>query len=238
MNEYEVKLDAFSGPLDLLLHLIKQNQLDINDIPLAELTRQYLEYIEISRRLDVEVAGEFLLMASTLLKIKSQNVLPQNEDEPEEVKKGKSEKIESREDLMQRLLIYKQFKQAGEIFSEMISAEEKFVKRTSENLPKNLLPLKKLSPEFLKDIFSAALERRNPKERFSIEPETFKVTDKMREILKLVRKRDIELSEVVPTKKMPEKTAAFLAALELVNRGKISAEQATPYKEIFLSGKI
>ena len=234
-EEYEVRLDAFSGPLDLLLHLIKENRLDIKNIPMAELTRQYLDYIEKSRRLDVEVAGEFLLPASTLLRIKSRSVLPQVFEEPEEVKKNKSAKIESREDLIQRLLIYRQFKRTGEIFAEMIEREEKFVKRTAEYLPRNFLPLQKISPEVLHGIFSDLAEKKSAAESFSVETETFKVTDKMRDILKSVKTGETELSEVVPTGKHAEKIAAFLAALELVNRGKISARQEFPYREIFMS---
>ena len=241
MNEYKVRLEAFSGPLDLLLHLIKKNQLSINNIPMAELTRQYLEYIEESRQLDVEVAGEFLLMASTLLKLKSQTILPKvteeefSEDE-EEINEEQSAvgQIESQDELVRRLLIYKQFQQASKNLEKLFYTEEKFVKRPPTVI-KKILPPKIDSPQILFEAFVNAIVNRSETEQLEMKTENFQVRDKIKEILKMVREREIELFEVVETGKVGEKIAAFLAALELINRGKISARQEEPYEKIFLS---
>ena len=106
---YSVHLDKFEGPLDLLLHLIKKNELDICDIPISVITQQYLDYIKLMKELNLEVAGDFLLMASTLLHIKSRMLLPK--DEQEEVE----EEIDPRAELIQRLLEYQQYKEAGKV---------------------------------------------------------------------------------------------------------------------------
>ena len=104
---YEVKLETFQGPLDLLLHLIQKNEMDIYDIPIAEITRQYLEYLDLMKALDLEVASEFLVMAATLLQIKSRSMLPAPAPEEIEFVEG------AREELVRQLLEYKRFKEAA-----------------------------------------------------------------------------------------------------------------------------
>lgn len=114
---YKVKLEVFEGPLDLLLHLIKENEINIYDIPIALVTQQYLEYLEIMKELNIEIAGEFLVMAATLIHIKSKMLLP-----PSEEKDETEEKMEDpRAELVQRLLEYKRFKEAAE---ELTSREQ------------------------------------------------------------------------------------------------------------------
>ena len=107
MEAYTVKIPIFEGPLDLLLHLIKQNQIDIYDIPIALVTEQYLEYIRIMKALDLTIAGEFLVMAATLMYIKSRMLLPAPLEEEEE------ETGDPRAELVQRLVEYKRFKEAA-----------------------------------------------------------------------------------------------------------------------------
>ncbi|HNR69372.1 MAG TPA: segregation/condensation protein A [bacterium] len=106
---YKVKLDTFEGPLDLLLFLIKKEEVDIYDIPIAKITRQFLEYLEIIQLLDLEVASDFILMAATLMRIKAQMLLPKPEVEAQE-----EEEIDPRQELVQRLLEYKRFKDVAE----------------------------------------------------------------------------------------------------------------------------
>ena len=103
---YAIKLERFEGPLDLLLHLIQRDEVDIYDIPIANITRQYLEYIELMRMLDLEIAGEFLVMAATLMRIKAKMLLPTPPP-------GEEEEIDPRDELVQRLLEYRQFKEAS-----------------------------------------------------------------------------------------------------------------------------
>ena len=109
MEDYKIKLDAFEGPMDLLMHLIEKNKVDIYDIPVAELTRQYLDYLQKFREFNIEFASSFLVMAATLLQIKSRMMLPKTEkltDEGEE---------DPRFELVQRILEYRKFKQVSSV---------------------------------------------------------------------------------------------------------------------------
>lgn len=106
---YQIKLEVFEGPLDLLLHLIKKNEVNIYDIPISLITQQYLDYIELMKELNLEIAGEFLLMAATLIHIKSKMLLPQ-----EEVVSEEEEGEDPRAELVRRLLEYQRFKDAAE----------------------------------------------------------------------------------------------------------------------------
>src|SRR5512147_412428 len=111
---YKIKLPAFEGPLDLLLHLIRENKIDIYDIPISFITGQYLEYIGMMKELNLEIAGEFLVMAATLIQIKSRMLLP-----PEEVAEGTAEQMEDpRLELVQRLLEYQAYRDAASILKE------------------------------------------------------------------------------------------------------------------------
>lgn len=106
---YNIKLDIFEGPLDLLLHLIKKNEVDIYDIPIAVITEQYLEYIDIMKEMNLDFAGEFLVMAATLVHIKSKMLLPVDTAAPEEEEEG----FDPREELVRRLLEYQRYKEAA-----------------------------------------------------------------------------------------------------------------------------
>lgn len=105
---YKVKLEIFEGPLDLLLYLIKKEEIDIYDIPIAKLTQQYLEYLELMKLLDLNIASEFIVMAATLMHIKSRMLLP-----PEEVEQLEEEEEDPRQELVKQLLEYKKFKEAA-----------------------------------------------------------------------------------------------------------------------------
>ena len=125
----DVKLEAFEGPLDLLLHLIEKNKVNIYDIPIVEITNQYMEYLrEMERRSSLESMSEFLVMAATLLKIKSRMLLPKEE---------KEEEGDPREELVQRLMEYKMYKYAaGELKDLTVDAEKVFYK--PETIPRRL----------------------------------------------------------------------------------------------------
>jgi len=113
---YQVELDVFEGPLDLLLHLVKKHELSILDIPIAFVTEKYLEYLDAMAGLDIDVAGEYLLMAATLCHIKSRELLPSSEplDEDGEVVEGEEQEVDPRADLIKRLLEYQKYKEAAE----------------------------------------------------------------------------------------------------------------------------
>ena len=105
---YKLKLEMFEGPLDLLLFLIKKEEVNIYDIPIAKITEQYLEYIEMLKLLDLEVVGDFLVMAATLMQIKSRMLLPPDPNDQKE------EDLDPRDELVRRLLEYKKFKEAAQ----------------------------------------------------------------------------------------------------------------------------
>ncbi len=125
---YTIKLPAFEGPLDLLLHLIRENKIDIYDIPISFITGRYLEYIGMMKELNLEIAGEFLVMAATLIQIKSRMLLP-----PEEVAEGVAEQMEDpRLELVQRLLEYQAYKDAAAILKEREEESLKIFSREPE----------------------------------------------------------------------------------------------------------
>lgn len=213
---YSVHLDAFDGPLDLLLHLIKKNELDICDIPIAVITRQYLEYIKLIKELNLEVAGDFLLMASTLLQIKSKMLLP--EDEPEEGE----EESDPRAELVRRLLEYQQYKEAGQVIgARALLGREVFARSCPD--PELLAVQPEEGPLELElfdlvDAFRALLAR-IPAESFHdvAAAETFSIADCINEILSLLQEREvIEFDELVRDDSSRERViVTFLALLEL-----------------------
>ena len=115
-NQYLVDLDLFHGPMELLLYLIKRDELDLHDIPVARITEQYLQYVEVIHELNLESAGEFILMAATLIRIKTRMLLPRDESDPDE--------MDPREELVMALLEYKRFKEASESLRELREGEE------------------------------------------------------------------------------------------------------------------
>jgi len=121
LSPYPVKLDVFEGPLDLLLFLIKKNEIDIYDIPISLITQQYLEYLEMMKIMDLDVAGEFVLMAATLIRIKAQMLLPKTDEEEEEE--------DPRAQLVLALLEYKKYKELSGMLKEKESEESKFFPR-------------------------------------------------------------------------------------------------------------
>src|SRR4051812_323235 len=110
---YNIKIDAFEGPMDLLLHLINRLEIDIYDIPMAEITDQYLSYIHTMQHLELDIASEYLVMAATLLAIKSKMLLPKHEDESNLDENDESFDLDPRDELVEKLLEYKKYKQAA-----------------------------------------------------------------------------------------------------------------------------
>jgi len=123
---YRIKLSMFEGPLDLLLYLIKKEEIDIYDIPIASITQQYLEYVELMQELDLEVAGEFILMAATLIQIKVRMLLPKHELEGEE-----AEEEDPRAELVRQIIEYKRYKEIAEIYQDMEARQVRFFERSN-----------------------------------------------------------------------------------------------------------
>ena len=190
----DVKLDAFEGPLDLLLHLIEKNKVSIYDIPIVEITNQYMEYIqEIERITSMESMSEFLVMAATLLKIKSRMLLPKEEKEEEE---------DPREELVQRLVEYKMCRYAaGELKDMSVDAEKVFYK--PETIPKEIKEYEEpicpeeivgdVTLERLNQVFQMVMRRKKRPGGPGAQPfwqderEKYKVEDRMNDIRRQIR---------------------------------------------------
>jgi len=232
---YNVHLEAFEGPLDLLLHLIRKNELDIRDIPIAAITRQYLDYIKLMKDLNLELAGDFLLMASTLLHIKSRMLLPVDEQE-----EGEAEEVDPRAELIQRLLEYQQYKEAGMVIgARAMLGREIFVRPVTENNAMDSRqgdgPLE-LELFELVDAFRELLAR-IPVETFhDVEAaETFSIADSINEILSLLQdKETVQFEELVRDDFTRERViVTFLALLELCRLKLIRIFQNERYGNIW-----
>ncbi|MDH4100620.1 MAG: segregation/condensation protein A [Nitrospirota bacterium] len=234
----DVKLDIFEGPLDLLLHLIRQHEIDIYDIPIALITRQYLEYIELMKTLNLEIAGEFLVMAATLAQIKSRMLLPV--PEPAE---GEGEGVDPRQELVNRLLEYKKFKEASEILEERGDYWGRIYQRERcESLPE-LEKEPELQPELfnfgLFDLMAAFQEilKRHPEQKLrEIILERFTVQEKIDQILSLIDTAESVIFETLfdADRCREEVIVTFLAVLELVKQKVVRVYQVQDFGSIYL----
>jgi segregation and condensation protein A len=229
-ESYSVHLDAFDGPMDLLLHLIRKNELDICNIPIAVITRQYLDYIKLMKDLNLEVAGDFLVMAATLLQIKSRMLLPQ--DEPEE---GEEELLDPRAELIRRLMEYQQYKEAGMVIgARALLGREVFTRTWTDPevvAAQNVEGPLEVSLFDLVDAFRILLLR-IPAEHFHdvAAAETFSIADCINEILSLLQERTtIQFDELVRDEFTRERViVTFLALLELCRLKMIRIFQEGP----------
>jgi segregation and condensation protein A len=227
-DNYRVQLEVFSGPLDLLLYLIRKEEVDINDIPIARITKQYLKYIELMSVLNLEVAGEFILMAATLIRIKARLLLPRDDEETEE--------NDPREELIMALVEYKKYKEAGEILREKAIMEERyFVPETPVKEIKGRVDLEPATSLFdLLTAFQEVMKQKREEIVHEINPEEIAIEDRISAIMKLLRKQDhasfVELFADVPRKIVAIVT--LLAILELVRARRIRVQQVTPFSEL------
>lgn len=232
MQEYKVKIEAFEGPMDLLMHLIEKNKIDIYDIPIATLTQQYLDYLDHLREFDIDVASSFLIMAATLLQIKSRLMLPKPE------KETNPEEEDPRMELVQRILEYRKFKQVSTVLDSMAGSQERFVSRTPMELPIHHLPPGNIPLVSLLDAFRMALsvqaELTVPKTL--VEPETYHIQDKMQEILSQLNHRYGRLlfSEAFSSGSRAERIVTFLALLELIKLRAVCVRQQSAFSKIYI----
>lgn len=228
---YKVKLEIFEGPLDLLLYLIKKNEIDIYDIPIAAITEQYLEYLELMRMLDLNIAGEFLVMAATLIHIKSKMLLP-----PEEKEILPEEEEDPREELVRRLLEYKKFKEVAGVLQDLEGQRRQMFTR---GVAVELDSGEKFFEASLFDLITALTRvlKDVPKEVFQeIVKDEFTVEQKVHDLLHLlVDKPFIYLSGLFKeAKNKLEIIATFLAVLELIRLKEILVVQKASFGEIEL----
>ncbi len=228
---YKVQLEVFEGPLDLLLYLIKKEEIDIYDIPIAKITEQYLEYIRLMKMLNLDIAGEFLVMAATLMHIKSKMLLPEEKLEIEE------EIEDPRKALVNKLLEYKRFKDIadgleerermqGELFTRSIAHEE-----VSEEEP-----LLEVSLFDLMSVFSDLLKVVKEEGYTEIVKDETTVKEKIRQILDMLRpEKAINFTKLfIGVVSKAELIVTFLALLELMRLKEVKVRQRKRFGQIMV----
>lgn len=242
--QYSVKIDAFEGPLDLLLHLINRYEIDIYNIPVAEITEQYMNYIHAMQELQLDIASEYLVMAATLLAIKSKMLLPKHE---EELMEDTIEAYEEdpREELMQRLLEYKKYKEAAH---ELKKREEErallFTKPPADlsayalETQAEIRPLDVNIYDMLGALSKLLRRKRLQKPmQTRITRQEISIEKRMDEILQELRKDKKRKSfyELFPSLDRGHIVVTFLAILELMKKNLIILEQERNFANIFIS---
>ncbi|MBM7854682.1 segregation and condensation protein A [Desulfohalotomaculum tongense] len=236
---YTVRLPAFEGPLDLLLHLIEKNQLEIENIPIASITAQYLEYLDTMKELDLEVTSEFLVMASTLLAIKARTLLPK----PKPDNEGQEEEgPDPREELVQRLLEYKRFKEAAVFLKERQQVHGRvYTRPNSIEMYQSLLPcpepLAGVDMPKLLDALRQVLKRAVKVEPPKVRAAEIRVQDKMAQVtrkLVLYPKGMPFTSAFSKNASRGEIVVTFLAILELLRLRQVELIQNGHFAEIII----
>lgn len=220
---FRIKLDMFEGPLDLLLHLIREHQLDILDIPIAAITDEYLRYLALMQELDLDVAGEFLLMAATLIHIKSKMLLP-----PEEAAAGEdAEPEDPRAELVSRLLEYKRFKEAAQTLGLLESEAASLHRRGAPAMELEVEgPLQVSMLELLRALRDV-LSRADKAMPLEIMPEEINVGQRIVMLMdRLAAESPVEFGQLFgnATRRV-EIIVTFLALLELLRRRLATARQ-------------
>jgi len=234
---YEIKLDIFEGPLDLLLYLIRKNEIDIYNIPIALITEQYLEYLDMMRSLNLDLAGEYLVLAATLIHIKSRLLLPPVEDE-EEGGEGQDPRVE----LVRQLLEYQAFKEAAldlearplldrDVFSRGAPADDQATVEEGEEA------VIEVGIFELVQAFRSIITGLDKSDDLVIDTERMSLTDRINEIMeRLSEKKQLTFSELLGERTDRKGIIyTFLAILELMKLRMIRAYQAGPFGTIRLS---
>jgi len=225
---YEIKLEVFEGPLDLLLFLIRKNEIDIYNIPIAAITEEYLKHLEAMKSLNLDLAGEYLVMASTLVHIKSRMLLPASDED------AGTEEEDPRAELVRQLLEYKAFKEAAldlgkrNILGRDVFRREAFPERELDRDDQQVV---ELSIFELIEAFQKVLSTMKKEDIMEIEAERFSLTDTINEVLeKLQSAKDLTFNELLGEGFTRRRLVYnFLAILELMKLKMIRARQAAPF---------
>src|SRR5436305_3138980 len=232
-TDYKVKLEVFEGPLDLLLYLIKRDEIDIYDISIERITRQYLEYLQAFKELKIDIAGEFVVMAANLIYLKSRSLLPLDQQPPEE----DAEEDDPRWDLIRQLIEYKKFKEAAAQLHDRALEQEQIFTRAGGAAPISdaPLPLNEVGIFQLINAFQEVIKRVQAREDLQeIFGERFTVSEKIEKILERVANgASIRFSELfAQIASRVEIVVTFLALLELIRLNQVRALQRKMFDEI------
>ncbi len=232
-TDYKVKLEVFEGPLDLLLYLIKRDEIDIYEISIERITKQYLEYLQAFKELKIDVAGEFVVMAANLIYLKSRSLLPLDQQPPEE----DADEDDPRWDLIRQLIEYKKFKEAAvQLHDRALEQERIFIRdggtAAASDAP---LPLHEVGIFQLIHAFQEVIKRVEAREDLGeIFAERFSVSDKIEKILHLIGNGgSVRFSELfAEMASRVEIVVTFLALLELIRLNQVRAVQPQMFDEI------
>jgi segregation and condensation protein A len=234
--DYKVNIPVFEGPLELLLHLIKVNEVEITDIPISKITKQYLEYVELMENFNFEIAGDFLIMAATLMRIKARMLIPDlnsGNDDDEDWEDPRTE-------LVNKLLDYKKFKELSIHLNEKLKKSSDIYSRNfvvADNEDKkgevNVVDTDMIA---LLNAYKSVITRLNRRIPDEIEAEEFTVEEKNNLILnKLEYVKFIRFSDLfMRSKTKKEAVVTFMSILELIKLGEIKVQQDELFKEIYI----
>ena len=231
--DYKVELPTFRGPLDLLLFLVKHNEVDLSDIPIAIITEQFLAYLNILQVIDVEAAGEFLVMAATLMEIKSKLMVPRGEDELKE-------EDDPRLELVKQLIEYKKYKEAAALLEEHAERQMARLPRTPVELPTApdlaLQPLRKVELWDLVSAFGRLMRETAALQPSQIVMDETPIHVHMERIVDLLKQHErLSLTDLyTPPRTRGRLLGLFLATLELMKGLLIGVEQPDPFGELWL----
>ena len=232
-TDYKVKLEVFEGPLDLLLYLIKRDEIDIYEISIERITRQYLEYLQAFKELKIDIAGEFVVMAANLIYLKSRSLLPLDQQPPEE----DADEDDPRWDLIRQLIEYKKFKEAAAQLHDRALEQERIFIRDGGSAPVSdaPLPLHEVGIFQLIHAFQEVIKRVEAREDLrEIFGERFSVSEKIEKILECVANgASVRFSELFgQIVSRVEIVVTFLALLELIRLNQVRALQQKMFDEI------
>jgi segregation and condensation protein A len=237
-DKYIVTIDNFDGPLDLLLHLIKEQDIDIYDIKIEDITKQYLDYIKHMKELNLEIASEYLVMASELIEMKSKMLLPKKREKEED-----DYEEDPRELLIERLLAYKRYKEVTSEFKDLELTRKMIFTREPDNLnryAKEEESIEELGVADLIDAFNNLLKRKELDRPIAtkITKKELSVADKVNKIKNILRnKKRINFEEIFEVSTKEEVIISFLSVLEMVKKDEILLTQDGNFKNIVISLK-
>ena len=238
-KKYSIKIDNFEGPLDLLCYLIDKNKMNIYDVNLSDITEQYIEFLNAMEEMNLEIASEFLVMASTLLYLKSKKLLPKQEEEEEEI---------TEEELIRRIIEYKKFKEISKTLKENYKIyANRFYKGQEEiKLPKQKIE-KDYDPEKIPEVYRLLVERNSVKinqnakniEKIAL-VDKYTVSEKVREMYKILAKQKKFIFNklfAINKKEKQEVITAFSGLLEMSRRNKVETSQEELFGDIVVEEK-
>lgn len=234
--EYKVTIDKFEGPLDLLLHLIKQADIDIYDISINDITKQYLDYIDSMEQMNLNIASEYLIMAAELMEIKSSSLLPNKEKIEDDYEEDK------RQQLIERLIEYQKYKEMTPKFHELEESRKMFYTKDPANLNeyKEFSETDKVDVDILIKAFEQFLKRKEDEKPINtkITKKEYSITERSNEIMNMLKKeKKISFNKLFEIKTRPYIVVTFLAILNMARKSEIIITQDNNFENITIESR-